>query len=104
MREHVRFENWTEEGCHIFIGNKCVLTLSTPESCAAGDPYNTLLDDWISPEEFCATLEAALQVLGASPAILEEAGQERRNYTKAPVTPPKRTKADMMRELGIEIG
>jgi hypothetical protein len=103
-RERVTFENWAERGCHIFIEHKCVLTLNTPESSALGDPYNTLLEDWISPDEYCATLMTVLQALGASPAILEEASYERQNYERFPVTPPQRTKADLMRERGIELG
>lgn len=101
--ERVTFENWEAEGCHVFVGNKHVLTLNTPESSAIGDPYNTLFDDWISPDEFCTTLEGVLRALGASPAVLAGVDQERRNYQDRPVIPPARTKADLMRELGISL-
>ena len=100
--EPVIFENWELEGCHVFVHGKHVLTLNTPESTAAGDPYNTLLDDWISPEQFCATLEVVLRALGASPAVLAQVEQQRHNYRARPVSAPRRTNADMMREIAIE--
>ena len=98
--EPVIFENWQTEGCHVFTHGKHVLTLNTPESTAAGDPYNTFLDDWISPEEFCATLESVLRALGASAAVLAAVEQERRNYRERPISPPVRTNADLMQEIG----
>jgi len=99
--ERVTFENWEADGCYVFVGNKQMATLNTPESSALGDPYNTFLDEWISPEEFCTTLEAVLRALGASSAVLAGVEQQRRNYQDRPVTPPARTKADLMSELGI---
>ncbi len=97
------FENWEEEGCHVFAHGKHVLTLNTPESTAAGDPYNTFLDDWISPDEFCTMLENVLRALGASPAVLAEVEREQRNYRERPVRPPMRTNADLMTELDAVI-
>ena len=99
--EPVIFENWQEEGCHIFAHGKHVLTLNTPESTAAGDPYTTFLDDWISPEEFCVTLENLLRALGASPVVIAEVERERTHYRKYPVQPPPRTNADLMQEIGV---
>lgn len=101
--ERVTFENWEAEGCHVFVGGKYVLTLNTPESSALGDSYNTLLDDWISPEEFCASLEAVLHALGASSTVLTQVEQERGNYRERPTTPPARTNADLLRELGVSL-
>ncbi len=95
----VIFENWEVEGCHVFVQGKHVLTLNTPESTAAGDSDNTLLDDWISPEEFCTTLESVLRTLGASPAVIAQVEQERRNYRERPVAAPRRTNADLMAEI-----
>ena len=91
------FENWQEEGCHVFAHGKHVLTLNTPESTAAGNPYTTFLDDWISPEEFCTTLENVLRALGASPAVLAEVERERTQYQEHPVQPPTQTNEDVIR-------
>ena len=96
--EPVIFENWQEEGCHVFAHGKHVLTLNTPESTAAGDPYTTFLDDWISPEEFCVMLESVLRALGASSAILALVQRERQRYREHPVQPPTRTNEDLIRE------
>ena len=100
--EPVIFENWQEEGCYVFAHGKHVLTLNTPESTRQGDPYNTLLDDWISPEEFCTTLEKVLHALGASPAVFAEVKRERRHYREHPVLPPTRTNAELT--AAIQVG
>lgn len=99
--EPVIFENWQEEGCHVFAHGKHVLTLNTPESTATGDPYNTFLDDWISPEEFCVTLENVLRALGASPAVLANVERERTHYREHPVVPPTRTNVELMAAIGV---
>ncbi|KAB2654362.1 MAG: hypothetical protein DVB32_09650 [Verrucomicrobia bacterium] len=97
--EPVIFENWEEEGCHVFAHGKHVLTLNTPESTATGDPYNTFLDDWISPEEFCTTLEKVLRALGTSPAVIAKVESERRRYREHPIQPPTRTNVELMDEV-----
>lgn len=97
--EPVTFENWEEEGCHVFADNKHILTLNTPESMSAGDPYNTFLDDWISPEEFCESLEKVLTALGASPRVIAAVENERQNYRARSIQPPTRTNAELMDEV-----
>ena len=97
--EPVTFENWEEEGCHVFAHGKHVLTLNTPESMSTGDPYNTFLDDWISPEEFCATLEKVLRALGASPTMIAKVEGERCNYRERRIQPPTRTNAQLVAEV-----
>ena len=97
--ERVIFENWEADGCHIFVGGKHVLTLNTPESSKCDDLYRAYLEDWISPEEFCAHLTAILRALGASPAVLAQVEQERENYRERPVEPPQRTHEDLLREV-----
>ena len=94
--EPVIFENWREEGCHVFAHGKHVLTLNTPEGSSAGDPYTTFLDDWISPEEFCVTLENVLRALGATDAVIGEIERERQHYRDHPVPPPTRTNEELM--------
>lgn len=101
--ERVVFENWETEGCHVFVDHKHLLTLSTPESSAVGSSYNTLLDDWISPDEFCDSLGAVLLALGASPVMLAAVEQERANYRERPPRPPTRTRADLMHEIGVSL-
>lgn len=88
-----------EEGCHVFADNKHVLTLNTPELISKGDPYNTFLEDWISPEEFCTSLEKVLTALGASPRVIAAVENERQNYRVRALQPPTRTKAMLLAEV-----
>ena len=97
--ERVIFENWEADGCHIFVGGKCVLTLNTPESSKCDEAYRAYIEDWISPEEFCAHLTAILRALGASPAVLAAVENERQHYRDYPIEPPKRSNADLLNEV-----
>lgn len=97
--EHVTFESWEEEGCHVFVGNKHVLTLNTPESLNNPESDCCFIEDWISPEEFCDHLAAVLRALGASAAVLAQVEQERRNYQSRPVTPPPRSTEELLRQI-----
>ena len=97
--DRVTFENWENDGCHVFVGNKHVLTLNTPESSKCDEAYRAYIEDWISPDEFCAHLTAILRALGASPALLAQVEQERQNYRDRPVEPPQRTHEDLLREV-----
>lgn len=86
-------------GCHIFVGNKYVLTLSTPESSKCDEADRAYIEDWITPEEFCAYLTAILHALGASAAVLAQVKQEQQNYCDRPVEPPQRSNEDLLREF-----
>lgn len=97
--ERVTFENWEADGCHIFVDHKCVLTLNTPESSKYDEAYRAYIEDWISPEEFCAHLTTVLQALGASPAVQARVQQERQNYRDRPVESPQRSHEDLLREV-----
>jgi len=79
--ERVTFENWRDDGCHVFVNHKHVLTLNTPESCLGGsNPEDCFTDEWISADEYCDSLCAVLQTLGASAAVVAAVAQERINY------------------------
>ena len=92
--EPVIFENWEEDGCHIFANDKHVLTLNTPESLSAG-----FLDDWISSEEFCELLEKLLRGLGASEAVIARITDERTRYRDNPPVAPTRTNAELLEHI-----
>lgn len=97
--ERVIFENWEADGCHVFVGGKHVLTLNTPESLNDPSSDCCYLDDWISPEEFCAYLTAVLRGLGAPPAVLAAVDNERQHYRDRPVEAPTRTNEDLLRKV-----
>lgn len=97
--EPVTFENWEAEGCHVFADNKHVLTLNTPELISRRHPSNLFLEDWISPEEFCESLEKVLRALGASPRVIASVENERQNYQVRALPPPTRTKAMLLAEV-----
>ena len=97
--EPVIFENWEADGCHIFAGGKCVLTLNTPESTKCDEAYRAYIEDWITPEAFCTHLTIILQALGASPKMLAQVEYERQHYREHPVEPPQRTHEDLLREV-----
>jgi len=99
--ERVTFENWEAEGCHVFVGNKHVLTLNTPESLSDPESACCFIDDWISPEEFCEHLSAVLLAFGASDAVIAQVEQERRNYRERPVPAPTRSNEDVLRSIGV---
>ena len=54
--ERVIFENWLDDGCHIFVDHKHVLTLNTPECTNDEESSCCFVENWISPDEFCANL------------------------------------------------
>ena len=102
--EPVIFENWEADGCHIFAGGTCVLTLNTPESTKSDEAYRAYIEDWITPEEFCTHLTAILLALGASPRMLAQVEYELRHYREHPVEPPLRTHEDLLREVSAMRG
>lgn len=97
--ERVTFENWGSEGCHVFLGNKHVLTLNTPESLSDPGSDTCCIEDWISPEEFCGHLSTVLTALGASTAVLAGVEQERRNYREHPVEPPTCSNDELLKQV-----
>lgn len=98
-KERVIFENWDDDGTHIFIDHKYVLTLATPESSKCDEAYRAYIEDWVSPDEYCEHLAAVLRALGASSAMVAQVEQERQNYRRFPIEPPKRTHEDLLREV-----
>lgn len=99
--EPVIFENWESDGCHVFVQGKHVLTLSTPESTSADQPTPSFLDDWISPEEFCDSLEKVLRAFGASDEVIADIDNEREHYRNRQVSPPTRTNADLLAAISL---
>ena len=97
--ERVIFENWADDGCHVFNDHKYVLTLATPESSKCDEAYRANIEDWTSPDEYCANLTAVLRGLGASPAVLAAVENEREHYQRYPIEPPTRMKDDLLREV-----
>lgn len=103
--ERVCFENWREDGCHVFVDNKHVLTLHTPESCLGGcAPEDCFIEDWISPDEYCPRLETILRALGASDSVLAAVEQERMNYRGSKLDLPSRDReAEFQTILGMAV-
>ena len=99
--ERVIFENWLDDGCHIFVDHKHVLTLNTPESTNDEESSCCFMENWISPDEFCANLAAVLRAFGASPTVLAAVEMERRHYRESPVNPPQRSNRDLLRGIGV---
>lgn len=103
--ERVSFENWREEGCHVFVDHKHVLTIQTPESCLGGSAAEVcFIEDWISPVEYCDRLEAVLRGLGASAGVVSAVDRERGSYRSVSFELPRHDgEAELQAILNIAV-